>query len=120
MVFLVRWMTMRETERIRKEVMDRYDQALKQVSDLSNVIKSIPSPKFPEIPHIPTVAEIVAAIPPVTVPEAELARIRESVTGALNGAVGSYSKKLKAGIEDEDDVDPIQTIMQSMLRKLTK
>jgi len=131
MVLVVRWMTMRETDKARQEVIAKYEDALKQVSALSNDIKSIKFPEIPpypvippypkiEIPHIPTVEEIVKALPPVTVPEAELARIRESVTGALNGAVGSYVKKAGIAASEDEDLDIGSLIVKSVMSKLQK
>lgn len=141
MVYATYRLAYREADKARETVEQRYSEALAEVSKLSKAISDIKFPeippypvikiptvdeiiaKIPPYPKVPTVDEIIKAIPPyppIHIPDDEMARIRESVSGAINGTVGSYAKKIGSEMQAEEEMDVGQVLMKSLIQKLTK
>lgn len=129
MVFVTYKLAFREGKKARDEVIEKYDHALGVVYGVSDKVQGIKVPtadeiiaKLPPYPHVPTADEIIAKIPPFKLTDEEKKELRETITGAINGCVGSYIKKGNSaaeelGITPTGEMDMGQMIMKMVMDK---
>jgi hypothetical protein len=101
------------------DVMDaRWERHMDDIRDemptIEEIMKAMPKveiPPFPEIPpypKVPTVDEIVAALPPVRIPEDQM----ESLKSSLKGILGNFVKQGIAGAELEIEGSKAERVQQ--------
>jgi hypothetical protein len=132
---LVGYWAYRQGLKGRQEAMTLRDEAIEQVedmrdqyilisADLRKAIDAIKIPEIPPYPSVPTVDEIVAALPPVRIPEDQL----ESIKASIKGILGNFVKTGIAGAEDHIEgaraemvqQDPASAFQGAILGKILK